>query len=164
VVQFGDQAPVDAFVVAEFDDTLNIDGSGNVKTTWHAGDEIWFWVQHDASVRIAHIKPTGGSGDIVDCGWSHRSKTQELTWPDVETINELSYIPSAAITLKWYGTPGEGLAVSGRSISIAGSAPCTCDATIPMGVRLYRFIPPALALSGDADIYRVVIYIYMESA
>lgn len=163
VVRFGDQSASEAFVAAEFDDVLNGDGAGNIKTEWHPGDDIWFWVQHDTSVRIAAIKPTGGAGDVVECGVASRTKKQELAWPDTETPNELSYIPSAQPTMTWYGAPGKGMTISGRSVSITGGAPCTCDAVIPIGVRLYRFIPPSLSLARDTDIYRVIIYIYMES-
>jgi hypothetical protein len=164
VVQFGDQGTSDAFVAAEFDDKLNVDSSAQVKTIWNPGDEIWFWVQHDDSVRIAAVKPTGSAGDIVDCGIAERNVEQQLAWPDTETTVELSHIPLSTPSFTWYGAPGVGLSFSGRTISINSGAPCTCDAAIPISVHLFRFIPPALTLADESEIYRVIIYIYMEAA
>jgi hypothetical protein len=164
VVQFGESADSTAFVTAEFDDVLNVDSAGEVKSSWLPGDSIFFLVQHDPSLRIDAILPTGNSGTIVDCGIVSRSRDQELSWPDINTEQELSHNSTFFPTLTWYGSPGYGLKLNGRTLTIAGGAPCTCDAVIPIEARLFQYIPPQLVLATEDDIYRIIIYIYMEAA
>jgi len=160
VAQFGSSADSSAFVAKDLDETLNLDGEGNVKTSWVDGDEVWFWVQHDASLVIDRVEPT--SGMVVDCGQARRSRTQELTFKTADTV-ELSHIPAKNPTYTWYGNKGAGLTRNGRAVSVSGNLPCTCDAEIPIDVHLYRFIPPKLDL-GSGETYRVVIVIYLEAA
>ena len=53
VVEFGTGADSSAFVAVELDDHLNKDADGETKTQFNPGDQVWFWVQHDASLRTA---------------------------------------------------------------------------------------------------------------
>lgn len=164
VVQFGESADSSAFVAYEFDDVLNVDSSGGTKSSWLPGEVIYFVVQHDPSLRVDAILPTGAAGTIVDCGTVTRTRKQELSWPDIDTEQELSHIPTAMPALSWYGAPGTGLKLSDRTITLTGGAPSTCDAVIPIEARLYQFIPPPLELATEEDTHRVIIYIYMEAA
>lgn len=160
VVDFGSGADSSAFVVVELDETLNLDASGNARSEFSPGDEVWFWVQHDAVLRIGEIECT--SGMVVDCGSASRWRGQDLTWTSDDSI-ELSHIPSVMPDLTWYGNVGQGLALSGRTITVTGGTPCTCDALIPIEVRLFRFVPPQLDLTGDQT-WRVVVVVTMEAA
>lgn len=160
VIQFGESADSSAFVAMELDETINLDSTGNAKSEFEPGDEVWFWLQHDASLVVASIEST--SGMVVDCGMARRERTQELTFIGEEGAS-LSYIPAVSPTYTWYGNVGSGLALDGRTVSVAGNLPCTCDAVIPIDVHLYRFIPPALELAEDAS-YRVVVVVTMEAA
>lgn len=161
VVEFGQGADSTAFVAVELDETMNLDDSGEVKSQFAPGDEVWFWVQHDASLVIDRIEST--SGMVVDCGTVRRERTQEMTWTGSDTV-ELSHIPAANPAYSWFGNIGHGIARNGRSVSVeVASTPCTCDATLPIDVHLYRFVPPVLELADEAT-YRVVIVVNMEAA
>ena len=52
VVEFGDGADSSGFVAMELDETLNLDSDGNVKTSFAPGNEVWFWLQHDETLRV----------------------------------------------------------------------------------------------------------------
>lgn len=160
VVEFGEGADSSAFVALELDETLNLDEDGEEKTRFDPGDEVWFWVQHADTLQIDRIAAT--SGMVVDCGVVRRERLQELTFTGTDAI-ELSHLPAANPSYTWYGNVGAGLARSGRSVSVSGNTPCTCDATIPIDVHLYRFVAPALTLADEAT-YRVVIVVYLEAA
>ena len=160
VTQFGKGADSSAFVVMELDETLNLDADGNEKTTWSPGDEIWFWIQHDASLVIDRVVAT--SGMVVDCGSARRSRSQALIFTSTDSV-ELSHIPAKNPTYTWYGNQGSGLSRNGRSVSVSGNTPCTCDVEIPIDVHLYRFVPPDLEL-GSEETYRVAIVAYLEAA
>jgi hypothetical protein len=55
------------------------------------------------------------------------------------------------------------LSRDGRQVTVTGNTPCTGDATIPIDVHLYRYVPPPITLEGGSS-YRVVIVLYMEAA
>ncbi len=160
ISQFGEGADSSAFVAIELDETLNLDAEGNAKTSFDPGDEIWFWIQHAETLVIERIEAT--SGMVVDCGTVCRSRTQELTFTGTDSI-ELSHIPARNPSYAWYGNEGADMARNGRSVSVGGNTPCTCDAEIPIDVHLYRFVPPRLELDEEKT-YRVVIVTYVEAA
>lgn len=160
VVEFGQGADSSAFVAVELDDHLNRDADGEVKSAWQPGDQVWWWVQHDPSLRIDRVRCT--SGMVVSGGTVSRSRDQQLTWTGDEAV-ELSHIPSGSPTLKWYGNVGTGLSRDGRRMSVTGGLPCTADAIVPISVHLYRYVPPPMSLSGD-ETWRSVIVVYLEAA
>ena len=160
VVEFGSGADSSAFVAVELDEVLNVDAAGEPISSWSPGDEVWFWIQHDPTLRLDRIAAT--SGMVVDCGTARRERQQELTWTSEEGIT-LSHLPAAPPVLTWYGNVGNRFALAGRTATVEGNLPCTCDALIPLDVRLYRYIPPPLNLLGEQT-YRVVIVIHMEAA
>lgn len=160
VVQFGAGADSSAFVAIELDETLNIDETGAEKTQFAAGDEVWWWLQHDTSLRVGSIAAT--SGMVVDCGQARRQRKQEMTWVGTDAV-ELSHIPAANPSYTWYGNEGSNMVRDGRSVSVTHTLPCTADAVIPIDVQLYRFVPPPLQLADDAT-YRVVVVVTMEAA
>ncbi|HNC99107.1 MAG TPA: hypothetical protein PKW90_23430 [Myxococcota bacterium] len=160
VIEFGAGADSGAFVALELDETLNLGEDGEEQTQFSPGDEVWFWLQHDASLRVGAVAAT--SGMVVDCGMVRRSRLQELTWIN-EDAQELSHIPAANPSYTWYGNAGSGMVRDGRSVTVTGNLPCTADAAIPIDVHLYRFVPPPLELADDAS-YRVVVVITMEAA
>jgi len=160
VLEYGDGVDSASFVALELDETLNLDSDGNARTQFDPGDEVWFWLQHDESLVIDRIEAT--SGMVVDCGSARRSRSQELTFTGENSVT-LSHIPAKNPTYTWYGNQGEGMTRDGRSLSVSGNTPCTCDADIPIDVRLFRFVPPLLELDAE-ETYRVVIVAYLEAA
>lgn len=165
VIRFGEGADSSAYVAAEWDGLLNADADGNLPTSWLPGDQPWFWVQHDPSLRVGSIVPTGRSGDVVDCGLTSRNvEKEEVTWTEEGQAIELQRLPDGMPTIAWYGEPGTGLARSIRSLTVAAGIPCTGDASYPYTVHLYRYHPPQLSLSTEQDTYRTVLVITMEAA
>jgi len=160
VVEFGDGADSSGFVALELDETINLDSDGNVKTSFDPGDEVWFWLQHADTLRVGSVAAT--SGMVVACGIARRSREQELTFAG-DGSQTLSHIPARNPEYTWYGNVGSGMSRDGRTLTVAGNIPCTCDAVIPIDVHLYRFIPPPLELADEAT-YRVVIVVTMEAA
>ena len=161
VVEFGTGADSSAFVAVELDDRLNKDANGEVKTSFHPGDEVWFWLQWDAAaLRLDRVRAT--SGQVVACGTASRTREQQCTWTGDEAV-ELSHIPAGSPALKWYGNVGSGLSRDGRKLWVTGNTPCTADATVPISVHLYRYVPPPMAL-GEGETWRSVIVCYMEAA
>lgn len=161
VVQFGQGADSSAFVVLELDETLNLDSSGEAKSEFAPGDEVWFWVQHDPGLRIGQVACT--SGMAVDCGTVRRERRQELTFAAADSEETISHLPATAPTLTWYGNDGSPLAIDGRTVRAGGQIPSTCDAVLAVDVHLYRYIPPPLQLA-DGDSYRSVVVVTMEAA
>lgn len=161
VIEFGSGADSAAFVAMELDEVFNVDSDGAQKTKFEAGDQWWFWLQHEVSLRIGAITPT--SGMVVDCGQAVRSRSQEITWTASNPSQELSHIPSSAPKIIWYGNEGSGMQRNGRTVTVAGNLPCTADVEMPIDVHLYRFVPPPLTLADEAT-FRVVVVITMEAA
>ena len=160
VVEFGTGADSSAFVAVELDDRLNVDAEGEVKTQFNPGDQVWFWVQHDPSLRIDRVRAT--SGMVVSAGSASRTRDQQCTWTGEASV-ELSHIPAGSPTLTWYGNVGTGLSRDGRKLRVAGNTPCTADAVVPINVHLYRYVPPPMAL-GEGETWRSVIVVYLEAA
>lgn len=160
VVEFGAGADSSAFVAVELDDRLNVDAESEVKTSFQPGDQVWFWVQHDASLRIDRVRAT--SGMVVSAGQASRTRDQQCTWTGDDPV-ELSHIPAGSPTLRWYGNVGTGLSRDGRRLSVAGGIPCTADAVVPISVHLYRYVPPPMSL-GEGETWRSVIVVYLEAA
>lgn len=161
VVQFGQGADSSAFVALELDETLNLDSTGEPVSEFVPGDEVWFWVQHDASLRIGSVACT--SGMAVDCGMVRRERRQELTFAGADSDESLSHLPATAPTLTWYGNDGSPLAIDGRTVRAGGANPSTCDAVLAIDVNLYRYIPPPLQLA-DGESWRSVVVVTMEAA
>ena len=161
VVQFGQGADSSAFFALELDETLNLDSSGEAKSEFAPGDEVWFWLQHDASLRVGSVACT--SGMAVDCGQVRRERRQELTFASADSDESLSHLPATAPILTWYGNDGGPLAIDGRTVRAGGAIPSTCDAVLAIDVRLYRYIPPPLQLA-DGQSWRSVVVITMEAA
>lgn len=160
VVEFGENADSSAFVVVQLDDTLNVDAGGQTVSTFSPGQSAYFWVQHAPSLRIGAVTAT--SGVIAADGLARRSRTQELTWTSLES-QELECIPAGAPVLSWVGAQGSGFALNGRTATVTGNVPCTCEATYPIDVHLYHLVPPTLNLAAG-ETYRIVIVVYMEAA
>ncbi len=163
VVEFGDSADSSAFYAAEFDETLNLDNSGEATTDFAPGDELYFWVQHDSSLAIASVESTDRRGTLVDCGTVTRSRDQEVTFTSTDSV-DLSYIPASAPTITWYGEVGTRLTVSGKTVAVSGNTPCTADLVFPVAVHLFRYVPPPLVLASDEDTHRIVFVITLEGA
>ena len=78
VVKFG-QGASSGFVAAEFDDIKNVDTAGKTKSSFAPGEEPYFLVQHDDSVRIDRIAATGGM--VVAMGLVSRPYSDRLDFP-----------------------------------------------------------------------------------
>lgn len=163
LVQFGSGAE-QGFALAELDDSLNLDAEGKSTSSFEPGQQIWFWVHHEAGLRISGIKVSGRQGQIAAMGTVQRTREQELAWPDIESKLTLSYLPDFMPILKWYGLPGTGLVLAGRELGISDGAPCLADATITFTAHLFCFTPPPLDLKTADEEYKLIFYINMEKA
>lgn len=162
VVEFGEGADSSAFVAVELDETLNKNADGSEKSQWYPGDQVWFWLQYDEAVlRLDRIVST--SGMVVAAGEVSRTREQALTWTVADDPVELSHQPSGPVSLHYYGRAGTGMRQEGRQIRMAGGVPCTADATLPLRVLLYRYVPPPMTLAEDQT-WRSVIVVYLEAA
>ena len=72
-------------------------------------------------------------------------------------------VVSVIFYLILFGNVGTGVSRDGRRLRVAGGTPCTADATIPINVHLYRYVPPPMSL-GEGETWRSVIVVYLEAA
>ena len=61
VVGFGQDAATESgSIIAEWDDTLNLNADGTVKTQFVPGDVAWLLVHHDNTATINAVRMTAG--------------------------------------------------------------------------------------------------------
>jgi len=160
VVEFGDGADSDALVVVELDDESNLDDDGEEKTTFNPGDQPYFLVHHESTVRIGSVECSSG---MVTGGSSvSRSRTQRMEWSDTDESQELPHIPSGEVSWTWYGNQAT-VTRDGRSLPAIDGVPAVGDANYSMAAYQYQLIPPSLDLSEDEE-YPILIVVTMEAA
>jgi hypothetical protein len=157
VLQFGDAAAASGFVVFEPDETLNVDGDGNVLSQMAPGDPYHFQGQHDDTVRIDSIACS--SGAVAYRGQVSRAKEQQVVFADGAAL-ELPYIPAGEVNIDWYGRAPQVIR-EGRKLT-PGSSPAIGEAAYGARMHSYRLTPPPLVLSGE-ELYHILIVITMVS-
>jgi len=161
VVKFGDDVSDSSsyHVVAELDDTLNLDSEGESKTSFNPGDPVYFLVQHDSRVRIRAIRAT--LGDIQSLGSVSRYRDSVMLFAEINEKQSVGYMGGTANSL-WYGNT-VGLGSNGLTDFIAtfGTFPAIgkIGRSCPFNSYVLRSNVPALT---EDDEYLVGIVIYME--
>lgn len=107
-IEFGDVDSNDSLIILEFDDVLNVDGSGDPKSRFDPGDDIHFRIQTSSGVVIQDIVPTDGT--VQNLGASNRQSAETVVFPSREpespTKIPLKYIPDGGIGIVYVGRNG----------------------------------------------------------
>ncbi len=160
VVRFGDGAGK-GFALAEFDDVKNVDTAGKQKSSFSPGDEPYFLVQHDGTLRIDHVAATGGM--IVAMGMVSRDQTDRLDFAETADTAELSHIPSGSISKTWVDNAA-AVTISGRIITATGGQlPAKGDFSYSAAMHSFRLVPPPMTLAAN-ETHEITIYIFLEAS
>ena len=148
VVDFGEGADTSALVAMEFDDTMNVDDEGKVKSKFRPGDDIFFLIHHELKLRIESVKTTGGM--VVSQGSVTRVRSNELLWNDLEE-KQLSYVPSGGITAEWYWREGSGLKKTDTRNAMISGGELPVEGLIKYDItaKLYRLATPKIELEPN---------------
>jgi hypothetical protein len=157
ILDFADTNAGNAFIVLELDDELNKDSAGEVKTSFYPGDNVYFRIHHDDTVRIKSSAQS--SGTVVSFGSVRRTSTQQMSFPTLNDEPETSHIP-ISISPVWYGRVPI-LSIDGRKLK-ANNVPAIGEITHDFYAWSYRITPPPLVLSGDEKYY-ILTVITLES-
>lgn len=171
VVKFGEGVEGDALALIELDETENtyVDDSGEVqvKTQFNPGEEPFFWIHYDSSLKVAEYRSSAGEIELQQLSRTY-NKEQQLQFIkekiDSDTAEqELSYYPMQTSSPSWYGNEGEGWKRTGRKITVSGNTPCICDLDFTIKADQYKLIPPSMTLAED-ETYPILVVFYMENA
>lgn len=157
VVSFGEAVSSDALFVVELDDTLNMDGEGNVKTSFFPGDNVYFLMHYDANLAIKSIETTSGMVDRQ--GSVVRQNLMEIFFQSTDDEHDLPHNPSSHPTGTFDGRQSV-LTRKGRKVK-AVSTPCIGDISYSYVADLAMYIPPAITLEEDEQ-YMVGIVINVD--
>lgn len=163
VVKFGAGADSSALVIREFDEVMNVDAAGNEKSSFSPGNEIFFRVLHEDSVRVDSVNASLGM--IVPQGEVIRDRIDAIDFDQLDK-KELSVIPVAgSIVPVWFNNELTGMKRIGKRevFFTAGTLPATADIKYKAKFSLYKLITPKFDLEPNAT-FRVLISIYMEAA
>ncbi|SHO52829.1 hypothetical protein [Desulfopila aestuarii] len=162
VVRFGESvASVSGDIVAEWDDTLNVESSGEVKSRFVPGDEAWLLIHADPGLQIVRVAATHGS--VNASGQVVQQRSQDIGFGGVDDGQDLRYLPAASIVGQWLGRVGVGLQIAGRRLTVQDGFPCLLRASYPVRFRRYRLQTPAMTLNTD-ETYPLLVYIYYTEA
>ena len=157
VVRFGESArSADSKVVVEWDDTLNLDGDGNVKSRYVPGDEAYLLV-HAPGIEIIRVAATDGS--VATAGQAVLDREEELSFGDIDDLHDLRYLPAAAPVVSWCGRQGTGWKRTGRNVRVDDGFPCLAKVSYPVLFDRYRLQTPAKNLAIDEE-YPLLVYVY----
>lgn len=155
-IRFGESVAEDQkFFVAEWDDELNVDSTGEVKSQFESGDNAHLYMHYNsAELAITSIKST--TGEVFRNGSSSRTKTDNATlFESPSTPVELSHRASG-VSAVWYGRSSV-LDLSGRQLT-AASCPCIGDITYSFPCELATLVLPGVTLAADQEFpFAVVI-------
>lgn len=152
-----------AVAIPDFARNTELDATGKTveKTTWNPGDVYHFLVQHDERLRITDVRASSGAVQALGAAArTHGGERLQIEQDDAG--QELSYIPSGDVSVRWYGN-APALARDGRAIGYAsGPLPAIGDASYPARWHGYRLVPPPMQL-GPEDEWPVLIVVYLDS-
>lgn len=160
VLKFG-QAAGTGFAIAELDDIRNVDSTGQKKSSFAPGDEVYFLVQHDDSLRIDRIAATGGM--VVAMGQVSRDYTDRLDFPALGDTAELSHLPAGSVSRTWVDHAA-AVTIAGRTVTAAGGElPAKGNLAYSAEMHSFRLVPPPMTLA-DGESHEITVYIFMETA
>ncbi len=102
VVEFGEEVGQgDRLFVVELDEARNLDSAGEVKTSFHPGDNIYFQMHYDATkLKIVRMATTDGEAFIQNK--SVRSKEIDQLFVNDKEITT-PHVPNRRPNISWYG-------------------------------------------------------------
>lgn len=161
VVPFGGSAKSPSGgVIAEWDDTMNLDASGQVKLEWQPGDGAYLLVYHDHTARIVAVKASAGTigqGSTVTL-----QRDDLLGWPEAGEAQAVRYVPNDVPALEWFGNRGREVAVAGKEITVrAGEFPCLARCVYQVRFTRYLLKTPAMALQAK-ETFPIRVFIYYQ--
>ena len=161
VVPFGGSAKsASGNVMAEWDDTMNLDESGNPKSEWQPGDPAYLLVYHDHTARIVAVKATAGSvgnGDGVEL-----PREELVGFSEAAVAQALQYLPAEFPAIDWKGNRGREVSVSGKEMLVkAGEFPCLAKCVYPVRFTRYRLQTPEMTLDVD-ETFPIRVYVYYQ--
>lgn len=159
VVQFGDGASDDGFVVVSLDDTRNLDASGDSKTSFYPGDEVYFFVHMDPGLHITKVTKTAGT--ITNLGiQTFHDHTTSVQFVDIDETAELERIPTVITHTIWWGNqPTYTRDV--RLLTNTFDGPAIGEISCSFIANLFLFTPPSMELAEDEE-FPVLIVIHVE--
>ena len=156
IVKFGESTTAGAApAVVDLDGELNINPSGEVVTTFKAGDEPRLLIHFDYdSYYIEKVETS--SGMMVSMGDAVRERTGSFDFVDSDATVSLPYIPAGGISWAWFGN----VPIMSNDKNIVridgGFAPATGDAKYNVNFKSYKLFPPALDFNADRK-YRIFV-------
>jgi hypothetical protein len=166
VIRFQDEAAAEAAasktVTAELDPnhSNNLDSEGQLKRTFGIGDQPVFLVHHDPSLFIESVQPSSGDVSLLG-GPVSRTKEVEVSFPNEEEAQSISYYGAALSSIKWYGNACS-FSISATTLTpTGGNFPSMGDAVFNVSYnKQYKLIPPGITLEGDEE-YKILIVVTM---
>ncbi len=160
IVNFGEAvATASGSIIAEWDDSLNLDAGGEVKTQFVPGDEIFLLVHHDADVSIVDVKPTAGS--LSNLGNIQLQRIQEIGWGNIDDEQQLTYNPTGNLAFAWKGRVGLAPVKNGKAVTLGSSFPCLALVSYGVDFTRYRLQTPIMTLAKD-ETFPLRVYIYYQ--
>jgi hypothetical protein len=162
-VTFGSGSGGDPHYVIELDDSRNLDADGQPKTSFQAGDTIWFLLHVQPGYRPERVYETDGQATLV--GLVSRIRTEEgLFFSPEGAVVELQYYPSGAVSVEWQGNSLGLQPVAGRTLAASAQPDriARADVSYPVAFWSLRFDPPDLSL-GPEDDYQIDVQIPLEA-
>lgn len=161
VVPFGGSAKsAGGGVMAEWDDSMNLDEAGNIKSEWQPGDDAYLLVHHDHTARIVAVKATAGS---IGSGEQVVLTREELIgFPEANAQQALQYLPAGVPEVAWKGNRGRDVIARGREVVVGlGDFPCLAQCVYPVRFTRYRLKTPSMTLQAD-ETFPIRVYVYYE--
>jgi hypothetical protein len=160
VVRFGDGADSSAFFKVELDNLINLDDSGEPKRSFAPGDKINFLVQHGPELRIREVRAT--DGQISDSGQVVRQREDSFLFAANEATQQLSYLTTDRLDIRWYGRQAAELRRSDRDLTASGgSYPCRALLKYHAPFHGFALHAPEIDLAED-ETYPVDIVVYFD--
>lgn len=160
VVSFGESVTSDSgSITVEWDDSLNVDGDGEVKTSFVPGDELYLLVHHGSDVELVGVKTTSGSisgGDRVNL-----VREDEFGWGSIDDEETLSYTPTGSLRYTWYGRVGTGAALVDKVLTMDGSFPCLARVSYPAIFLRYKLQTTKVTLEEE-ETWPLRVYVYYK--
>lgn len=189
LVPFGETASgASGDIVAEWDDSMNVAFAGKIINTYLSGGKRYFVVIDGNTVRVmtasdiksqfipgemvyllVHAAPNikivavkATHGNINRIGQDVLSRSDQLGFPLVHTLQGLQYLPSDMPSFTWFGNSGRDIDVSGRDVTVrGGNFPCLAKVIYPVLFTRYAMQTPSMTLEKD-ETYPIYVYIYYE--
>lgn len=134
--------------VLEVDPNLNLDSSGNVKTSFNAGDQVYLSIHYDRN-KYRVVSAVASSGELQFRGTQvGRREISRQFFSDSVTV-DLQYIINSIVAVKWYGS--RGTIQADYNTLRASIVPCIVDVTISVISDIYLYVPDQSMDLSDPD-------------